>query len=96
MSIKEIIIVGSVALVFILLSFYTKKINPKKMTDTKPKSLRIFSITLGVIVIAGEWIVSPHGHLWPKVILTVLGISLIYNSLNGWLFKSGIEKEGHV
>jgi FtsH-binding integral membrane protein len=89
MEIKELLIVVFIASAFILLSFFTKRIKPKDQPYDQPKFLRVFTISVGLLLLILVWFMAPEGgSIIYKLILSVFAANSIYGGLKGWIFKS--------
>jgi len=88
MAILEIVIVLVIASTFFILSYFTKRMNPKDPQEEQPKSLRIFSISIGVLFLFLIWVLAPgEGEFFWKVLMSLLAGNSIYKGLKGWLIK---------
>ena len=87
MSVQVIVTVGIFALAFILWFLFTINLDPTKRLKGTPKFMRIISLLLGFAFLAMMWFGSLNNTIFVKVLLSFLAIGLIYNNLNGWLFR---------
>jgi len=89
MTLAEVVFVVVVALVFILLSYLTKRIKPKAENKSRTLFIRIFMITAGILFLVLIWVGAPSAPFYLKALLSWFPIFAIYDNLKGWLF--GVE-----